>query len=125
MPRHRRRWASTMPLPPSPYVPSSSGYSRQMPTRSGGTDGPADVLERRVVGGDVDVAPTGRARGADRVDVVPDERVLDIGVAQPDREVAPAVTGGHDEPAAEALERHVPQPRRVAAVGDAGVYAHH
>src|SRR5207237_6759799 len=76
------------------------------------------VLERGVVGGQVDLCPAGGPHGCD---VALHEAVVDVGVAEADGQIAAAITGGDHQPPAQALERDVPEPRRVAAIWDAGV----
>src|SRR5207244_5387509 len=78
------------------------------------------VLERGVVGGQVDLCPAGGPHGGD---VALHEAVVDVRVAEADGQIAPTIAGGDHEPPAQALERDVPEPRRIAAVGDAGVDA--
>src|SRR3954467_11150740 len=117
--RPRSRCASTLAFPPSPYVPSSDGKTRAIRTasprgRSGIAENFAIALERAVVGQHLD--RTAAVYGAQRVIGIVDAVMVDAGVAQPHRDVAGTVTGRHRVPAAQSLERHVPQPRRVAAV---------
>jgi len=47
--------------------------------------------------------------------------VLDAGVLEPYRQVGRAVSGAHDRPLAQLLERDVPDPRRIVSVGIARV----
>ena len=51
--------------------------------------------------------------------------MLHLGVRQPNGQVVTAFAGRHHEATLQPLERYVPQPRRVAAVGDPGVDRHH
>src|SRR4051812_39292826 len=81
---------------------------------------PAGVLERAVVGGEIDVARAGRLHGRG---VSVDEAMFDLRVPQADGEVATTFAGGDHQPALQTLERHVPQPRRIATVLDPGVDA--
>ena len=57
-----------------------------------------------------------RATGSASIDV------LDLRVPEADRDVEAALAGRGDRVAAQQLVRHVPQPRRVLAVGDARVH---
>src|SRR5690348_12711016 len=87
MPRCVRRRASTSALPPSPYVPRSSGYTRAMSTTESAmaVELPRDRQEVRVGRGDHDGIFPGRTRGEQRrPDVL---AVRDAGVVEPDREV--------------------------------------
>src|SRR5438270_9858884 len=120
MSRHRSRCARTLALPPSPYVPSNDGNTSAIRTaESGIAHDLAIALEGRVVGEYVDrSAPVCRA---DRLCQVVDPPMVDAGVAQPHRDIARPLAGGDGMTTVQHLERHVPQPRRVATVRGAGV----
>src|SRR4051812_29989787 len=102
MPRQRSRWASTLALPPSPYVPSSDGNTSAIRTasvrgRSGIADDLAVGLEGAVVGEHLDrAAALHRAQCLIRV---VDAHVLDPGVAQPDGHIPRALAGRDGMPA--------------------------
>src|SRR5690349_556581 len=78
IPRQCSRSTRTTALPPSPYVPSSSGYRSAIET-SGTRQLPAGVLERAVVGGQIQIRDT---RSPHSGGVVVHEAVLDAGVFQ-------------------------------------------
>src|SRR5947209_15950741 len=118
--RHRSRCARTLALPPSPYVPSNDGNTSAIRTADSGiTHDLAVALERGVVGEYVD--RTAPVRRADRLCQVVDAHVLHARVAQADGDIARSLAGRHRVPATQHLEGHVPQPRRVATVGRAGI----
>ena len=50
--------------------------------------------------------------------------MIDPGVAEAHGEIEPALAGGDHAPTLQPFEGHVPQPRRIVAVGDAGVDRH-
>src|SRR5664279_5629816 len=52
-------------------------------------------------------------------------KMLHVGVAQPHCDVRAALAGGDDPPPAQLLERYVPEPGRVGAVGYVGVDRDH
>src|SRR3954467_9436829 len=90
MPRQRSRCASTLALPPSPYVPSSDGNTSAIRTaslcdRSGIADHLAIRLERAVVGEHLDRSAA--LHRAQRLVRVAHAHVLDPGVPQPDGDV--------------------------------------
>src|SRR5580704_1827025 len=100
MPRQRSRCASTVALPPSPYVPSTDGKTRATRTgssrwRSATSDDLAVGLEGGVVGEHLDraVATCGLQRRAG----ILEPAVLDSGVVQAHRHVTRALAGGHGE----------------------------
>src|SRR4051794_23027236 len=80
MSRQRNRCASTLALPPSPYVPSNEGKTRAIRTaspraRSGIADHFPVALERAVVGEHLDRAAA--LHGAQRLVGVVDANVVD------------------------------------------------
>src|SRR5579885_2114010 len=86
-PRQRSRCASTLALPPSPYVPSNDGKTSAIRTApSAMSQHLAIGLERRVVGEDLDRSAAVRRRQRRRRVVYP--HVVDARVAQPYGDVA-------------------------------------
>src|SRR3954447_6767731 len=83
MPRQRSRWARTLALPPSPYVPSNDGNTSAIRTADSRLSHDlAIALERRVVREYVDRSgrTTCRAGRANRLRQIVDANMLDSGV---------------------------------------------
>src|ERR1700759_296285 len=93
-PLSRNRCRSTTELPPSPYVPITSGSTSPIRT----VDSPMSCQcslqgqERRVVGDDLDVSRRARR---DRLNRVVYQRVFDARISQSDRQISTAFAGGH------------------------------
>src|SRR5690349_1817406 len=114
------RFSSTTALPKSPYVPRRSGSTSAIwivDSLISGSPG-IQVAERGVVGDDLDRPLWHLVDGLQRVG---HDRVLDLGVGQADGEIGRALAGRDDRAALQALERDVPEPRKIAAVGLVGV----
>src|SRR5690349_4788811 len=117
-PLRRNRCRITTELPPSPYVPMTSGRTSPIRTVDSATarptERPVQGKERRVVRDDLDMAGWARRNG---IDGIVHQRVLDARVAESHREVGAALTCGHHRMVHEVLEVDVPQPGEVLAVG--------
>src|SRR6478735_2835316 len=125
MPRRVQRALIATALPPSPYVPISSGYTSTM-VRVRVSATATHLLERRVRREHGEVAVGQRRRERVRVAHVARPGCAhrrDPGVDEPQLEVGGTLTEHTDGATGEDLEGHVPQPRRVGAVLGAGVDA--
>src|SRR5881398_460519 len=122
-PRSRNRCRNTTALPPSPYVPITSGSTSPIRTVESATGQRSLKLkERGVVGDDLDVS---RRAGRDGLNGVVHQRVFDPRVAQPYCQIGAALARGHHRMVDEMLEVDVPQPRKVLAVGHLAVDRDH
>src|SRR4051812_42675995 len=108
------RCRSTTELPPSPYVPITSGSTSPIRTVESPTAAPAQCAvqsqERGVVRDHLDMA--GRTR-RDGLDGVVHQRVRDARIAEPNGQIGTSLTGRDNRMVDEMLEVDVPQPRKV------------
>src|SRR5690349_23168119 len=110
-PRSRSRCRSTTELPPSPYVPMTSGSTSPIRTVESATAAPSErpvqLQERGVVRHHLDMP---RRTRRDGLNGVVHQRVFDARITEPHREIRSALARGHHEMVDEMLEIDVPQP---------------
>src|SRR3954467_11271328 len=96
------RWRNTTELPPSPYVPITSGSTRPIRTVESATGQRSIQRQKRGVVRDHLDMP-GRAR-PDGLDGVMHQRVLDAGIAQTNGQIGSALTRSDNRMVHEVLE---------------------
>src|SRR4029077_3778348 len=104
-PRSRNRCRNTTELPPSPYVPITSGSTSPIRTVESDTSGPPEcsvqLQEGGVVGDDLDVS---RRAGRDGFPRVGHQSVFDAGLSEAHAQVFSALAARHDRMVDEVLE---------------------
>src|SRR6187200_478950 len=110
-PLSRNRCRSTTELPPSPYVPITSGSTNPIRTVESATaappERPVQLQERGVIRHHLDMS---RRTRRDGLNGVVHQRVFDARITEPYRQIRSALPGGHHGMVDEMLEVDVPQP---------------